>query len=233
MKSVVGVITARGGSKGLPGKNIRSFAGKPLIAWTIEAAQHSESLLKTIVSTDDEEIAKIARDCGAEVPFIRPRELAEDNSAHIDVVLHCLDWIEQQGDSPDYLMLLQPTSPLRNAQDIRKVVQMVEHRDPEAILAVNETHDHPYLTRTIDENGSIRPLIEMPEIHYPRRQDLPPAYFINGSIYLNSVASLRKTRSFYPADALGYVMPSSRSVQIDTLLDFVAAEAIANAGIDT
>ena len=228
-QSVVALITARGGSKGVPGKNLRPFCGKPLLAWTIEAAKFAPSLCRTIVSTDDPMIADIARQHGAEVPFLRPAALARDNSPHLEVVLHALDWLAAAGTHPDYLLLLQPTSPLREALDIEAAIAMLEPDRPRAIISVNEMQHHPYFSRAMEPDGTLKPLLPMPQLEYPRRQDLPPAYFVNGAIFLNRCDSLRHDRTFYPPGAKGYVMPCERSVQIDTLLDFHIADAVLTA----
>lgn len=224
--SVLGLITARGGSKGIPGKNTRIVGGKPLIAWTINAALASVKIKRLIVSTDAPEIAEVAMHFGAEVPFLRPAELALDNSPHLDVVLHALDWLKTIGESFDYVMLLQPTSPLRLSEDIDSAIDVAIASLPAAVISVNELHQHPYFTRVIDADGVLSPLIPMKELEYPRRQDLPPAYYINGAIFLNQVDSLRNDRTFYPSGAKGFIMPAERSWQIDTDLDLAVVEAI-------
>ena len=140
MTKILGLITARGGSKGIPGKNIKPLAGKPLIAWTIEAANNSRLLSQVIVSTDDNEIARSAQAWGAEVPFKRPEELAQDQSSHLDVVLHALQWYQLQHRAlPEYVMLLQPTSPLRTANDIDAAISLAAQKQADAIT-VSYTH---------------------------------------------------------------------------------------------
>lgn len=220
MQKIVGLITARGGSKGLPGKNIRPLGGKPLIAWTISAAQRADSLVRVVVSTDDTEIADVAREYGAEVPFMRPAELAQDRSPHIDVVLHALDALASaDGVVPDALVLLQPTSPFRTADDIDAAVQLARDKNAHAVVSVVETHDHPLLTRKKNADGSLAPFVPC-DIAYPRRQDLPPAYALNGAIYLCGVETIRRLRTFEPPGTLAYEMPPERSLQIDTPWDF-------------
>jgi CMP-N,N'-diacetyllegionaminic acid synthase len=226
--SVLGLITARGGSKGIPGKNIRMIGGKPLIAWSINAALASVKIKRLIVSTDAPEIAEVALHFGAEVPFLRPAALALDNSPHLDVVLHALDWLKANGESFDYVMLLQPTSPLRLSEDIDSAINVAVASLPAAVISVNELHQHPYFTRVMDDDGVLSPLIPMKELEYPRRQDLPPAYYINGAIFLNQVDSLRNDRTFYPSGAKGFLMPAERSWQIDTDLDIAVVAAILN-----
>jgi CMP-N,N'-diacetyllegionaminic acid synthase len=222
----IGVITARGGSKGVLRKNVLPLAGKPVIAWTIEAALSSTLLDKVIVSTDDKEIAAIARDFGADVPFMRPRELAEDTTPHLDVVFHTLDWLAGQGQkTPDYLFTLQPTSPLRSTEDIDGVIAMAYRKNADAVVAVTETHDHPYLVRKMTDEGILQEFI-IPDIHYPRRQDLPAAYSINGAGFVNRCDALRVYKTFYPLRTFGYIMPPERSLQIDTPWDLRLVDLI-------
>ena len=227
MQNIVGLITARGGSKGLPGKNIRPLGGKPLIAWTISAAQRADSLVRVVVSTDDTEIADVAREYGAEVPFTRPAELAQDRSPHIDVVLHALDALASaDGVVPDALVLLQPTSPFRTADDIDAAVRLAREKSAPAVVSVVETHDHPLLTRKKNADGSLAPFVPC-DIAYPRRQDLPRAYALNGAIYLCGVETIRRLRTFEPPGTLAYEMPPERSLQIDTPWDFDLCSMIA------
>lgn len=216
MSEIVGLITARGGSKGIPRKNVAPVGGKPLIAWTIEAAKRSARLDRVLVSTDDAEIREIACAADANVPFLRPPDLARDDSPHIDVVLHALDWLaEHDGTTPEYVVLLQPTSPLRLAEDIDAAVALALQHDAEAVVSVVETHVHPVLTYSLLEDGTLKPFVHSP-VPYPRRQDLPKAYHVNGAVYVNRARSLRDTRTFYPEGVLGHVMPEERSLQIDT-----------------
>jgi len=226
MSEVIGLITARGGSKSIPKKNIHMLAGKPLIAWTIEAARSSRSLSRVIVSTDDQEIAGISEEYGAEVPFTRPAELAQDDSDHVSVVSHALVWLDQnEGFAPDYLMLLQPTSPLRTSEDIDAAMELAESNSAEAVVGVSEMKPHPYLSRQMGDDGILTEFIPT-NIPYLQRQALPTAFAVNGAMYLNRPASLLKHRSFAPKGALGYVMPPERSIDIDTPWDLHVAELI-------
>lgn len=226
--TVVALIPARGGSKGIPRKNIAPLAGRPLIAWTITAALASGRLQRVIVSTDDEEIAHVAREHGAEVPFLRPPELAGDESTAVDVALHALDALGTPG--PDALLLLQPTSPLRSATDICDAIDLAEQSQADAVIGICEATPHPYLARSLDADGKLRNFSTVPP-QLTRRQDYPPAYVLNGAIYLNRCASLRATRSFEPPGALGFIMPPERSIDIDAPLDLQIAESLLkNAG---
>jgi CMP-N-acetylneuraminic acid synthetase len=221
--SVVGLITARGGSKGIVGKNLRPVAGKPLLAWTVEAAMRAKQLSRVLLSTDDPEIARIGADHGAEVPFFRPAELAQDTSSHLSVIHHALDWLEANGGLPDYLCMLQPTSPLRTAADIDAAISLAFERDADAVIGIAPVAQHPFLARRLQPDGSITEFVPT-ELKYPRRQDLPPAFALNGAIYINRCTSLRRDQTLLPPGALGYVMPPERSVDVDTELDLVLVE---------
>jgi CMP-N,N'-diacetyllegionaminic acid synthase len=225
MVEIVGVITARGGSKSIPGKNIKLFAGKPLIAWTIEVALQCRDLSRVIVSTDDDKIAEIAKQWGAEVPFIRPAELSEDDSSHISVILHAIDRLKEEGSFPDYIMLLQPTSPFRTVEDLSRAIQLARDTDATAVVSVNETDRHPFLCKRILEDGTLTDFMES-NIAYLRRQDLPTAYALNGAIYLNKRKSLLKEQTFSPKDAVAYIMPEERSMDIDTEWDWYLGNLI-------
>lgn len=225
---MLGLITARGGSKGIPRKNVLPLAGKPVIGWTIEAALASDKLTRVAVSTDDDEIAEISRWEGAEVPFLRPARLGRDDTAHMDVVIHALDWLARhERFVPNYLMLLQPTSPLRTASDIDGAVALAVERDADSLISVCETHQHPHLVRKISEDGTLVDFVSgAPEAGSSerRRQDLPPAYFENGAIYLTKTKILLDERTFCPRNTIPYVMPAERSLQLDDAWDLRLVE---------
>lgn len=223
--NVVAVITARGGSTGLPRKNLLPLAGKPLVAHSIITAQEARLVCRVIVSTDDEEITQVAREWGAEVPFVRPPELSGADSAHMDVMLHVLDWLESHKAMPDAVLLLQPTTPLRLAQDLDGAIQLMERTRCPAVVGVTPAAIHPWLVYHMDEGGRLAGYIDH-KLRYPRRQDLPHAYQLNGALYLNQCASLRETQMFQPPGTYGWLMPEERSVDIDTLNDFALAENI-------
>jgi len=224
--TILGLITARGGSKAIPKKNVRLLAGKPLIAWTIEVALQCGELSRIVVSTDDDEIAHVARHWGAEVPFIRPTELASDDSSHISVILHAIHWIEDnEGFYPEYVMLLQPTSPFRTAEDIRSSIELAKERLAVAVVSVCKAERHPYICKRILEDGTLGDFITT-DIGYLRRQALPPAYALNGAIYLNERVSLLRDQTLLPIGTLAYVMPAERSLDIDTIWDWHLAELI-------
>jgi CMP-N,N'-diacetyllegionaminic acid synthase len=190
-------------------------AGKPLIAWTIEGGLASGSLERLILSTDDEEIAETARQFGAEVPFMRPASLSGDDISSFAVVEHALNWLEQDSVAPDYILLLQPTSPLRTATDINNALALAVERNADAVVGVSECLSHPFLARTIEKDGTLKEFFKA-EQKYDRRQDFLPVYAINGAIYLSRPRSLRATRSLIPPGAHAYVMPQERSIDVDS-----------------
>lgn len=224
--NVVALITARSGSKSIPRKNVIPVGGKPLIAWTIAAALGSRNVSRVLVSTDDPEIAEVSRTHGAEVPFLRPAELAQDDSTSFDVAAHALRWLaEHDHAEPDYLLLLQPTSPLRAAEDIDGAIDLARERNADAVLAVCEASPHPYLARSVDERGVLSDFIHLAK-KPSRRQEYPAAYMLNAAIYLNRPASLLASRSFQPPGALAYIMPQERSLDIDSPWELRIADLI-------
>ena len=227
MKSrVVGVITARGGSKSIPKKNIAPLAGKPLIAWTIETALRSAALSRVIVSTDDTEIAEVARQWGAEVPFLRPAELARDDSPHIPVIVHAVEWLGSHEDMrSDYVLLLQPTSPLRSTEDIDGAIRLALEKDADSVVSVCQASSHPYLAKRITDDGRLEDFDHRPE-GYLARQALPPAYVVNGAIYLVRRDVLVEKHTFYTERTYAYVMPQARSLDIDTPWDLYLADLV-------
>ena len=226
-KNILGIIPARGGSKGLPRKNIKPLLSKPLIAWTIEQALASKYLDRVIVSTDDIEIAEISKKYGAEVPFMRPKELAEDNAKGIDVVLHAIDWLRKNDrrEQHDLLMLLQPTSPLRATEDIDKAIELLFLKEAKAIVSVCEVDHHPLWSNTLPEDGCMKNFISQ-EITNKNRQELPVFYRLNGAIYLAYCAYIKEQKSFFGKDTFAYIMPKSRSVDIDNEIDLKLAEIL-------
>ena len=224
--SVLGVIVARGGSKGLPGKNLRPLAGKPLIVHTIEAALGCAALTRTVLSSEDAEILAVGRQAGCPAPFVRPAELAGDRSSTVDVTLHAVDWLARhEGFAADVVVQLPATAPLRRAEHIAGALAVLRD-DPtaEAVVAVTEPDYPPYWMLTV-KDGRLRWLF--PEgATVDHRQDLPAAYRPNGSIFAIHVAALRAQRTFYPAATAPYVMPREASVNIDAALDFALAELL-------
>ncbi|OVE80235.1 hypothetical protein BVY02_00890 [bacterium J17] len=225
------LIPARGGSKRLPRKNILPLAGKPLIDWSIEAALKSNCFSKILVSTDCGEIAAVSREAGADVPFIRPDKFSGDTATSIDVARHAIEFLEEQGDSYEYLVLLQPTSPFRTAEDIQKAIEILEQKSADGVISLVEVSEHPYLANTLPENGSLDSFLRE-EVKEIRTQDLPKFFKPNGAIYVNRISSLLEEGSFYLSkNCFSYVMPKERSVDIDTELDFRFAKFLVERGV--
>ena len=223
---VLGVIPARGGSKGLPRKNILHLAGKPLIAYTIEVALRSALLDRVMVSTDDDEIAKVAREYGAEVPFSRPPNLAQDDSLVFPVLIHAVNWLcERQGFNPEYVMLLQPTSPLREVDDIDSAANIAIKTEADSVVSVGAVHQHPYWMKRVVEDGRLTSYLSSDQFPY-RRQELPSIYALNGAIYLVSTKVLLKQQTFYTDRTYAYIMPPERSLDVDSKWDLYLAELI-------
>ncbi|MBP6574555.1 MAG: acylneuraminate cytidylyltransferase family protein [Flavobacteriales bacterium] len=226
------LIPARGGSKGLPGKNVRPLLGKPLIAWTIEAALAASERMpgRVVVSTDDASIAQVARDHGAEVPFMRPNELAMDHVSHVDVVLHALQWAKEAGEHFDLVCMLEPTSPQRNAQDVVKAIeQLLSTPGAEAMVGVADSGSaHPAFLASMDEHLFIRPL-QGDRFVFKRRQEVGNVYYFEGSLYISRVASFLERKSFYHERTLGYEMPKWKAFEVDDITDFTIIEALLKA----
>ena len=230
-KKILGIITARGGSKGIPGKNIKELAGKPLIAHTIEAAKKSGVFDRVIVSTDDEKIAEVARLYDCEVPFLRPAELAKDSTPHIPVLRHAVSFLkEQENYIPDYVMILQPTAPLRTAAHIREVAALLETSGADSVVSVFEVpgHFHPRWQHTVDDANRLAIFTGEPFSDIVRRrQDLSKTYARNGAIYLFKTKLLDDIQSnFYGDHVAAYIMKPEESVNIDTMEDWKEAERV-------
>jgi CMP-N-acetylneuraminic acid synthetase len=225
-EKILAVIPARGGSKGVPRKNIRPICGKSIIAYTIETALAARHLLwRTVVSTDNPEIAAIARKHGADVPFIRPADLAGDMVPTLPVLQHAVRFVERQdGLTLDWILLLQPTSPLRTWQDIETALNLARDGACDSVISVVQViAEHPIFMKRIEDNRLMPFCIE--EKEGTRRQDgQPPAYMRNGAIYLTRRDVLMKHNSIWGRIIRPYIMPPQRSVNIDSELDFKLAE---------
>ncbi len=213
---VLALIAARGGSKGLPRKNVLLARGKPLIAWTVEAALSAESVSRVVLSSDDDEIMAVALDAGCDVPFRRPDELASDLASSMDVVLHALSELPGY----DYVVLLQPTAPLRTSSDIDGAFRAMRVNDAPACVSVTEVDQSPYWMYQVSDNGRLQSILEpLPNVN--RRQDLPTVYTLNGAIYIAKIDWLLQTRSFMSSETIAYKMPKERSLDIDNAIDFM------------
>ena len=220
-KKVLAIIPARGGSKGVSRKNIKDLYGKPLIAWTIEMAKKSRYIDFLMLSSEDDEIIQVAKNWDCEVPFIRPEFLAQDSTSAIDVILDVINKLSDY----DYVVLLQPTSPLRNSEDIDGCIEKCVVEEAKSCVSITEADKSPYWMYYIDENRKIKAIIDN-GIIANRRQELPKAYVLNGAVYVAESKWLCESKTFFTDDTIAYVMPQKRSVDIDSELDFAYVRAI-------
>jgi CMP-N-acetylneuraminic acid synthetase len=214
------LIPARGGSKGIPRKNIREIAGKPLVAWTIEGALSANGVERVVVSTDDEEIAAVAREWGADVPFLRPAELATDETPGIAPVLHAMEQLTEYED----VLLLQPTSPLRRREEIEALLSLARREGAQSIVSVVEVRDHPSWMFRMADDGRLESYAQAAEA--ARRQDLPILYSLNGAMYWIRTEWLQRERRLVGPWTRGFVMDAASSVDIDSMLDWRLAEIL-------
>lgn len=227
---MIALITARGGSKGIHRKNVKDIAGKPLIAYCIAAAKKSGVCDRIIMSTDDEEIADVARVCGAEVPFMRPPELAQDKTPHLPVVIHAVQWLQDnEGYTPDAVMVMQPTTPLIQAVHIRQGLDTLASTGADSVVSIAEipSHNSPYWAIDLHEDGMMNLLLSGDPFRtrIPQRQLLPKAYIQNGGFFLMRRHTLfDASPSLYGERTAGYVMDPYLSVNIDSLEDWEEAE---------
>ncbi|MDO9541794.1 MAG: acylneuraminate cytidylyltransferase family protein [Kiritimatiellia bacterium] len=232
-QKILAVIPARGGSKGLPGKNIRPLAGLPLIAHSIKLAKLCPQITRLIVSTDDKNIAAVAKQFGAEVPFMRPADLAQDDTPMWPVLRHALEVIEREEKSKyDFLILLDPTSPGRLPEDIAGALKILQAK-PEAagIIGVSQPEFNPIWHCVVKENGWMADLIDIAE-KYNRRQDVPVVYRINASLYIWQADFVRREAAGWRhAPHLIYEIPEARAIHIDELIEFKKAELMIQHGL--
>ncbi|MCH8238091.1 MAG: acylneuraminate cytidylyltransferase family protein [Proteobacteria bacterium] len=221
-KKILAVISARGGTKSLPGKNIAEASGKPLIAWTIDAAHGSKFIDRTVLSSEDDEIIAVAKEAGCEVPFVRPAEMAGDTSPVEEALIHAL---ERLAESYEYLVLLQPTSPLRLAEDIDGAIGKCHASGAPACVSGCEPAKSPYWMFHLGDDGSLSPVIESGDLK-TRRQDLPKVFAPNGAVFVAQVPWYREHLTFYGPETVAYEMPPERSVDIDTALDLALVRTL-------
>lgn len=223
---ILALITARGGSKRLPGKNIRSLGGKPLIVWSINIAKDISDVVDILVSTDDKDIAGIAKSAGALVPWLRPPELATDTASSVDVCMHALNWYEKENGKIDGMMLLQPTSPFRRRINVLRGIELFCSHQQRPVVSISEAKSHPMRCFGI-ENGALHPFIKEGGGLEMRSQDMPPAYVVNGAFYLISPEEFRKRRLFCTENALPLITSApEEGIDIDTEWDWKLAENI-------
>lgn len=224
---MIALIPARGGSKGLPGKNIKNLCGKPLIAHTIEAALKAEGIERVIVTTDSEEIAAVAREYGAEVPFLRPAALAGDTSSAVDVYLHAVDFLEKEsGRSIEKFMVLLPTAPLRNSVNIEQALRQFYEKNAETLISMREAETPISWYYEMNIEGRVKNLGLDAENAVKNRQVNKKYYIPNGAIYILDKELLKEKRTYYSENTVAYLMSAEQSVDIDCELDFKMAELL-------
>lgn len=226
-KTFLAIIPARGGSKRLPRKNVLDLGGKPLIAWTIEAALGCAYLDELMVTTDDVEVAEVAKGYGAAVPFLRPAILASDTATSFDAIKHAIEFYRDElGKRFDYVVLLQPTSPMRSSKDISDAIGMLAHKGADAVISVCEADHSPLWMNTLPPDRSMAGFIR-DEVKNKRSQDMETFYRLNGAIYICSVDKLLKQQTFLiDGSIFAYPMSAENSVDIDTKMDFLIATCI-------
>ena len=221
-RTVLAVIPARGQSKGLPGKHLLDAGGKPIIAWSIEAAHGSRYIDRVILSSEDEDIIAVARQWGCEVPFVRPASLASDESKVEDAVFHALDALQE---TFEYVVLLQPTSPLRATEDIDRCLEVCREQAVPACVSVSVPRKSPYWMHWVDERGAMRRVLPEGDV-ISRRQDLPTVYAVNGAVYVAETEWFRQHGTFLQPETHAYVMPVERAIDLDERFDLVMLRAV-------
>lgn len=226
-KKVLAIITARGGSKGLPKKNIKPLNEKPLIGWTLEQAKNCPYIDEIFVSTDCKEIAAVCEDFGVNVPFLRPDELAVDTSSSMDVVEHVVNSLEKENKTFDYILLLEPTSPLRKKDDLKNAIEkVINNKNADGIISLGEVHmEHPMIIKKVTEDEKIVPYIEDVK-KITQRQQADKAYFPYGVVYMVKTSVFREKKMFYTDNVIPYFIERWQNYEIDDIYDFLCIEAI-------
>ncbi len=224
-KSFLCLILARGGSKGVIGKNIKLLNDKPLIYYTISAIQKSREFDKIILSTDSQEIAETALSYGVEVPFLRPKELAHDDSSASDAIVHALRWIEKNDKKYDYVQYIFPTAPLRTAKDIQNGINILLSKNADMVISICKTPHSPYWSNALPDDHSLRGFV-LPEHRRKNRQELPTTYQLNGAIFVGKWEVFYEKQDWFEINTYAYIMPTERSIDIDSTLDFKLAELL-------
>ncbi len=226
-KKILALITARSGSKGVPNKNIKLLAGKPLVYWTIKEALKSRFIDDLIVSTDSQKIADICVKYGATAPFLRPKVLAKDNSTSMDAVRHAVNFLKTKGSYYEIILLLQPTSPLRKSSDIDNSIKLLIKNKAKAVISVTNAFIPPLWVNTLPKNGCMKNFLNK-RFKNKNRQNLPEFYQLNGAIYAGFIDYILKDNSFFGNKTFSYLMPRERSIDIDNIIDFKLAELLMN-----
>ncbi len=224
---ILAIIPARGGSKRLPGKNMLELGGKPLIAWTIEEASKSKYISDIIVSTDDEDIARVSEKYGASIPFLRPKELSSDTATTIDAVKHAINYLKENREKEyKYVLLLQPTSPLRIAEDIDNAIELLLEKQADSVISMCECEHSPIWSNMLPNDYNLDGFLRN-DYKNVRSQDLPTYYRFNGAIYIANINRLLEESVFnFDRDSYAYIMPQDRSVDIDSELDFKICQVL-------
>jgi CMP-N,N'-diacetyllegionaminic acid synthase len=225
--SILAIIPARGGSKGLPNKNILEIYGQPLISWTLASAEESELIDRVFVSTDSEEIANVSADYGADIPFLRPVAISRDESPSYELIIHALDEFALRGEAFEYVALLEPTSPLRKKGDLDKAIRKcIDNTAADALISFGSVHtEHPAIVIKLDKRGVVVPYVDDTPTIY-QRQQADEAYFPYGVIYISKVSKFRETKSFYILSTIGYEIERWQNYEIDDEYDFACVETI-------
>lgn len=224
-KRILAIIPARAGSKGIKDKNIININGKPLISYTIEEAKKSKYIDRIVVSTDGKKIAEVAKQYGADVPFLRPKELADDKSKSIDALLHCIKKLEKENDIYDYCILLQPTQPFRKSFHIDEAIEKIVDSKCESLVSVCEADEHPILMRKIRNDKLVNLLNCNSTV---RRQDFEKVYLVNGAIYINKIDEYLNSETSLNDNKVPYIMEKKYSIDIDEYRDIKLAEFYIN-----
>jgi N-acylneuraminate cytidylyltransferase/CMP-N,N'-diacetyllegionaminic acid synthase len=219
------VIPARGGSKRIPGKNIKPLCGKPLLAYAIDAAKGAGLFDRIIVSTDSAEIAEVAKNCGAEVPFLRPSKLAKDGTATTPVIQHAVRFLERNGETADVIVLLEPTTPLRTAQDVKNCVEMLFAKKADSVVSVRKVPHPPHWMLLVDKDRKAKEFIKN-GLKIKTRTGIPELFELNAAVYVVRKSVLMKRGTIFGSRLYAYEMPAERSVDIDEPIDFKLAEAL-------
>ena len=230
-KTILAIIPARGGSKGLPGKNIKELHGKPLIGRSISQAPESKYIDEIFISTDSQEIANVAENCGVQVSSLRPAHLASDTASSMDFIEYTINLLEEQGKKFDYLILLEPTSPLRDVKDIDESIEMlIDHPTAKSVVGVCKSEGQHPISLTKINDGFLVTYIERNKS--VRRQELEELYFFEGTVYATSIEGFRQYRLFYHKECLAYIVPKWKSFEVDDFIDFTIIEAIMKLKLD-
>lgn len=226
-KRILAVVPARGGSKGLPEKNIKPLQGKPLICWTLDSARRSRYIDKVFVSTDSSKIADICKKYGVDVPTLRPAELAEDYTPSADVMIYTLDLLEELGETYDYLLLLEPTSPLRDDDDLDNIIKLAaDHPEADGVISVGQVHtEHPLIVKKIGQNGYLCPYLGEKNDIFQRQQE-DEALFPYGVGYLVRTDKFRQSKTVYMDCMVPYSIQRWQNYEIDDIYDFICIDAI-------